>query len=151
MAGGCGSCSSFCGAGCGGHGTSSWQRVVGWDAQSEYCELLSGTCDERLSGHNACTAKAQTLFCVHVTRACQCFQGQVYLCRFCWYWETNGFCEYPVSPLMFFFYCLHNEWDLAGHSLHFWQWSDITFKSYCWMNKQEYILDRMEHLVSPNC
>lgn len=29
----------------------------------------------------------------------------------------------------------HNEWDLAGHSLPFWHWSDISFKSYCLMNK----------------
>lgn len=70
--------------------------------------LLYGTCDERLSGHNSCTAKAQALFCVHVTRACQCFQGQVFLCRFCWYREKNSFCEYPVSPLMFFW--LSPQW-----------------------------------------
>lgn len=38
--------------------------------------LLSGTCDERPSGRDSCTAKSQALFYMHVTRAWQRFQEQ---------------------------------------------------------------------------
>ena len=69
--------------------------------------LLCGASDGRLCGQDYCSAKAQTLLCVRVTRACHCFQEWVHPYMFCCHREIKRFCVHPVSPLTCF-------WLLSG-------------------------------------